>query len=73
MLLIFFFSVYCILLPSLLGGGMGHFGMFGQGKMGPFSEAYGGGDGRGFGEHEGVRIGPSSHKRPMSSMPPRSW
>src|SRR6185437_5164026 len=39
-------------LPSLLDGGMGHFGMFGPGKMGPFSGAYGGGGNRGgFGEH----------------------
>jgi len=42
-------------LLSLLGGGIGHLGMFGQGKMGPFSGAAGGHNRRGFGE----TIGPS--------------
>ncbi|HEY6884793.1 MAG TPA: hypothetical protein VI278_12240 [Nitrososphaeraceae archaeon] len=60
-------------LPSLLGGGIGHFGMFGQGKMGQFSGAYGGHNRGGFGEHGGMTIGPSAHMGPMASIPPRSW
>jgi hypothetical protein len=55
-------------LLSLLGGGIGHFGMFGQGKMGPFSGAAGGHNRGGFGE----TIGPS-HMGPTGSIPPRSW
>ena len=61
-------------LPSLLDGGMGHFGMFGPGKMGPFSGAYGGGGNRGgFGEHGSMTIEPSPHMGPMGSVPPRAW
>jgi uncharacterized membrane protein YkoI len=60
-------------LPSLLGGGIGHFGMFGHGKMGQFSGAYGDHNRRGFGEHGSMMIGPSSHMGPMGSIPPRSW
>jgi uncharacterized membrane protein YkoI len=60
-------------LPSLLGGGIGHFGMFRQGKMGQFSGAYGGHNRGGFGEHGGMTIGPSAHMGPMASIPPRSW
>ena len=56
-------------LPSLLDGGMGHFGMFGPGKMGPFSGAYGGGNRGGFGEHGSMTIGPSPHMGPMGSYP----
>ena len=61
-------------LPSLVGGGVGHFGMFGQGKMGPWSGGYGArGYGRGFSDHGGMTIGPSAHMGPMASIPPRSW
>jgi uncharacterized membrane protein YkoI len=60
-------------LPSLLDGGMGHFGMFGPGKMGPFSGAYGGGNRGGFGEHGSMTIGPSPNMGPMGSVPPRAW
>lgn len=60
-------------LPSLLGGGIGHFGMFGQGKMGQFSGGYGGHNRGGFGEHGGMTIGPSTYMGPMASIPPRSW
>lgn len=49
-------------LPSLVGGGVGHFGMFGQGKMGPWSGGHGaGGYGRGFGDHGGMMMGQSLH------------
>ena len=58
-------------LPSLLGGR--HFGMFGQGKMGQFSGAYGGHNRGGSGERGGMTTGPSPHMGPMGSMPPRSW
>jgi uncharacterized membrane protein YkoI len=60
-------------LPSLLDGGMGHFGMFGPGKMGPFSGAYGCGNRGGFGEHGSMTIGPSPNMGPMGSVPPRAW
>jgi uncharacterized membrane protein YkoI len=60
-------------LPSLLDGGMGHLGMFGPGKMGPFSGAYGGGNRGGFWEHGGMTIEPSPHMGPMGSVPPRAW
>ena len=60
-------------LPSFFGGAVGHFGMYGQGKMGPFSGGYDGGDSRGFGGHTGMIIGPSLHMGPMSSMSPRHW
>jgi uncharacterized membrane protein YkoI len=60
-------------LPSLLDGGMGHLGMFGPGKMGPFSGAYGGGNRGGFGEHGSMTIGPSPNMGPMGSVPPRAW
>jgi Peptidase propeptide and YPEB domain len=61
-------------LPSLVGGGVGHFGMFGRGKMGPWSGGYGaGGYGRGFGDHGGMMMGQSLHMGPMGSIPPRAW
>lgn len=61
-------------LPSLVGGGVGHFGMFGRGKMGPWSGDYGaGGYGRGFGDHGGMMMGQSLHMGPMGSIPPRAW
>jgi uncharacterized membrane protein YkoI len=61
-------------LPSLVGGGVGHFGMFGQGKMGPWSGGHGaGGYGRGFGDHGGMMMGQSLHMGPMGSTPPRAW
>src|SRR5919199_409146 len=53
--------------PSLVFGdfGSGHYGMFGKGKMGPFSGGYGAG--RGFGDHSnGMMIGPR-HMGPMAS------
>ena len=60
-------------LPSLVGGGVGHFGMFGRGKMGPWSGGYGaGGYGRGFGDHGGMMMGQSLHMGPMGSIPPRA-
>jgi uncharacterized membrane protein YkoI len=61
-------------LPSLVGAGVGHFGMFGNGKMGPWSGGHGvGGYGRGFGIHGGMMMGQSLHMGPMGSIPPRSW
>jgi uncharacterized membrane protein YkoI len=61
-------------LPSLVGGGVGHFSMFGRGKMGPWSGGYGaGGYGRGFGDHGGMMMGQSLHMGPMGSIPPRAW
>jgi uncharacterized membrane protein YkoI len=61
-------------LPSLVGGGVGHFGMFGNGKMGPWSGGHGvGGYGRGLGIHGGMMMGQSLHMGPMDSIPPRSW
>jgi uncharacterized membrane protein YkoI len=61
-------------LPSLVGGSVGHFGMFGRGKMGPWSGGYGaGGYGRGFGDHGGIMMGQSMHMGPMGSIPPRAW
>jgi uncharacterized membrane protein YkoI len=61
-------------LPSLVGGGVGHFGMFGRGKMGPWSGGYGAGSyGRGFGDHGGMMMGQSLHMGPMGSIPPRAW
>jgi uncharacterized membrane protein YkoI len=61
-------------LPSVVGGGVGHFGMFGQGKMGPWSGGHGaGGYGRGFGDHGGMMMGQSLHMGPMGSIPPRAW
>jgi uncharacterized membrane protein YkoI len=60
-------------LPSLLGGGIGHLGMFGQGKMGPWFGGHGGIGGRGFGEHDDMPIGSSAHMGPMGSIPPRAW
>ena len=61
-------------LPSLVGGGVDHFGMFGRGKMGPWSGGYGaGGYGRGFGDHGGMMMGQSLHMGPMGSVPPRAW
>jgi uncharacterized membrane protein YkoI len=61
-------------LPSLVGGGVGHFGMFGQGKMRPWSGGHGaGGYGRGFGDHGGMMMGQSLHMGPMGSIPPRAW
>ena len=61
-------------LPSLVGGGVGHFGMFGHSKMGPWSGGYGaGGYGRGFGDQGGMMMGQSLHMGPMGSIPPRSW
>jgi len=53
--------------PSLVFGnfGLGQRGMFGQGKMGPFSGGYSAG--RGFGDHgSGMMIGPR-HLGPMGS------
>ena len=53
--------------PSLVSGnfGLGQRGMFGQGKMGPFSGGYSAG--RGFGDHgSGMMIGPR-HMGPMGS------
>ena len=61
-------------LPSLVGGGVGHFGMFGHSKMGPWSGGYGaGGYGRGFGDHGRMMMGQSLHMGPMGSIPPRAW
>jgi uncharacterized membrane protein YkoI len=61
-------------LPSVVGGGVGHFGMFGQGKMGSWSGGHGaGGYGRGFGDHGGMMMGQSLHMGPMGSIPPRAW
>jgi len=61
-------------LPSLVGGGVGHFGMFGHGKMGPWSGGNGvGGYGRGFGVHGGMMMGQSLHMGSMGSIPSRSW
>ena len=61
-------------LPSLVGGGVGHFGMFGHGKMGPWFGGDGiGGYGRGLGVHGGMMMGQSLHIGPMGSIPPRSW
>jgi uncharacterized membrane protein YkoI len=60
-------------LPSLVGGGVGHFGMFGQGKMEPWSGGHGaGGYGRGFGDHGCMMMGQSLHMGPMGSIPPRA-
>jgi hypothetical protein len=57
-------------LASLFGGdGISHFGMFGQGKMGPWSGGYGAGA-RWFDEHNGMMTGPSSHVGPTGSIPP---
>jgi uncharacterized membrane protein YkoI len=59
-------------LPSLFGGGMGHFGMFGQGKMGPGFGGYGYNGQRGFCYHGGgMTMGQSSHMVPMGSIPAR--
>jgi uncharacterized membrane protein YkoI len=58
-------------LPSLLGGGIGHFGMFGQGKMGPWFGGYGYGGQREFCYHGGMMTGQSSHMVPMGSIPTR--
>ena len=56
-------------LPSLVGGGVGHFGMFGQGKMGPWSGGHGaGGYGRGFGDHGGMMMGQSLHMGPWVQL-----
>jgi uncharacterized membrane protein YkoI len=61
-------------LPSVVGGGVGHLGMFGQGKMGPWSGGHGaGGYGRGFGDHGGMMMGQSLHMGPVGSIPPRAW
>ena len=61
-------------LPSLLGVGMGHFGMFGQGKMGPWFGGHAGIGGRGgFADHSGMTISQSPHMGPMGSTPPRAW
>ena len=55
------------------GGGVGHFGMFGQGKMGRWCGGYGAsGYGRGFGDHGDMMMGQSMHKGPMGSIPPRA-
>jgi uncharacterized membrane protein YkoI len=60
-------------LASLFGGdGISHFGMFGQGKMGPWSGGYGAGA-RWFDEHNGMMTGPSPHVGPTGSIPPRTW
>ena len=55
------------------GGGIGQFGMFGQGKMGPWSGGYGFGGQRGFCYHggAGMTMGQSSHIVPMDSIPAR--
>jgi hypothetical protein len=64
-------------LTSLFSGGIGHFGMFGQGKMGPGFGGHGyGGDQRGFWRHggggsSGMTMGQSSHTVPMDSLPAR--
>ncbi|MFL6461700.1 MAG: PepSY domain-containing protein [Nitrososphaeraceae archaeon] len=60
-------------LASLFGrDGISHFGMFGQGKMGPWSGGYGAGA-RWFDEHNGMMTGPSPHVGPTGSIPPRTW
>src|ERR671933_1029295 len=53
--------------PSLVFGnfGFGHHGMFGQGKMGPFSGGYGAG--RGFGDHSGGMMMGPQHMGPLGS------
>ena len=56
--------------PSLVFGdfGFGHFGMFGQGKMG---QSFGGhGAGRGFGDHSGGMMMGPQHMGPMGSSVP---
>jgi uncharacterized membrane protein YkoI len=59
-------------LPPIFGGSIGHFGMFGQGKMGPWSGGYGYGGQRGFCYHGGgMTMGQSSHMVPMDSIPAR--
>jgi hypothetical protein len=52
---------------------MGHFGMFGQGKMGPGFGGYGYNGQRGFCYHGGggMTMGQSSHMVPMDSIPAR--
>jgi uncharacterized membrane protein YkoI len=52
-------------LASSFGGGVGYFGMFGQGRMGPWSGGNGG--------HAGMMTGPSPHMGGMGSIPPRHW
>jgi uncharacterized membrane protein YkoI len=53
--------------PSLVFGGFGfgHHGMFGTGKMGPFSGGYSAG--RGFGDHSGGMMMGPRHMGPMAS------
>ncbi|MFL6341470.1 MAG: hypothetical protein ACJ72U_07985, partial [Nitrososphaeraceae archaeon] len=59
-------------LPPIFGGSIGHFGMFGQGTMGPWSGRYGYGGQRGFCYHGGgMTMGQSSHMVPMDSIPAR--
>jgi hypothetical protein len=56
------------------GGSIGHFGMFGQGRMGPGFGGYGyGGGQRGFCYHggTGMTMEQSSHMVPMDSIPAR--
>ncbi len=56
--------------PSLVFGnlGLGHYGMFGQGKMG---QSFGGhGTGRGFGDHSGGMMMGPQHMGPMGSSVP---
>ena len=56
-------------LPPFFSGGIGHFRMFGQGKMGPWFGGYGGQ--RGFCYHSGMTMGQSVHQLRMSSIPTR--
>jgi uncharacterized membrane protein YkoI len=60
-------------LTSLFSSGMGHFGKFGQGKMGPGFGGYGYSGQRGFCYHGGggMTMGQSSHMVPMDSIPAR--
>jgi hypothetical protein len=67
--------LYNQLLTSLFRGGIGHFGMFGQGRIGPGFGGHGYGCGhRGFWYHGGdssggMTMGQSSQMVPMDSLP----
>lgn len=69
--------LYNQLLTSLFRGGIGHFGMFGQGRIGPGFGGHGYGCGhRGFWYHGGdssggMTMGQSSQMVPMDSLPTR--
>ena len=52
-------------LASSFGGGVGYFGMFGQGRTWPWSGGYR--------AHAGMMTGSSPYMEAMSSIPPRHW